>query len=201
MLGSNVERLELLGSANLRGTGNATDNTLVGNSGNNALDGRSGADTMAGGAGNDTYYVDNIGDTVQEKSSGGTLDTVFTSVDYTLGAGVHVEKLLAGDFGSTADFDLTGNGIGQQIIANNGDSFINGKAGSDTLTGNLGQDRFIFDTALGASNVDTITDFSAVDDGFRLDDAIFSILALVALPQVLSRILLSLPRMRAIAFS
>ena len=40
----------------LKGTGNALDNTLVGNAGNNVLDGGAGADAMSGEAGDDTYF-------------------------------------------------------------------------------------------------------------------------------------------------
>ncbi|MCE6982721.1 calcium-binding protein, partial [Pseudomonas frederiksbergensis] len=56
-LGTNLENLTLLGSANLNGTGNALNNTLTGNSGNNTLNGSLGADIMIGGTGNDTYLV------------------------------------------------------------------------------------------------------------------------------------------------
>jgi Ca2+-binding RTX toxin-like protein len=52
-LSTEVERLELKGSGNLNGTGNAHNNTLVGNSGNNSLSGGDGNDFMVGGAGND----------------------------------------------------------------------------------------------------------------------------------------------------
>jgi Ca2+-binding RTX toxin-like protein len=50
---SNTRRLNLLGIADLNGTGNDLDNTLVGNDGNNRLDGRGGNDALLGGLGND----------------------------------------------------------------------------------------------------------------------------------------------------
>lgn len=53
-LSSNAANLVLTGKANISGTGNANDNTLVGNSGRNTLAGKSGADTLAGRGGADT---------------------------------------------------------------------------------------------------------------------------------------------------
>ena len=53
MLGANVERLDLGGSA-LTGSGNALDNTIYGNALNNTLSGLAGNDKLYGGGGNDT---------------------------------------------------------------------------------------------------------------------------------------------------
>jgi Ca2+-binding RTX toxin-like protein len=66
---------------------------ITGNSGNNVLDGGAGADTMTGGAGNDTYLVDNAGDVVTEQAGEG-LDTVQSSVSWTLGANVETLQLI-----------------------------------------------------------------------------------------------------------
>ena len=54
-LGSNVENLALLGTADLNGTGNELDNSLTGNAGANSLDGGAGNDLLNGGAGDDQY--------------------------------------------------------------------------------------------------------------------------------------------------
>ena len=53
-LESNVEKLQLMGKADLDGTGNALSNHLIGNSANNHLAGGAGNDVLDGGSGNDT---------------------------------------------------------------------------------------------------------------------------------------------------
>ncbi len=53
------------------------------------------------------------------------------------------------------------------------DVFVPG-AGSDWMSGGIGQDYFVFNTALGPNNRDAITDFVHADDTIRIDDAIFT---------------------------
>ncbi|HCZ14364.1 MAG TPA: RTX toxin, partial [Candidatus Accumulibacter sp.] len=52
-LGNDVEHLSLLGTLNLKGTGNALANRVTGNSGANTLTGGGGNDSLDGGAGSD----------------------------------------------------------------------------------------------------------------------------------------------------
>jgi hypothetical protein len=53
ILADQIERLDLMGSANLWATGNALANLIKGNTGANRLSGLSGADTLLGSGGND----------------------------------------------------------------------------------------------------------------------------------------------------
>ena len=159
-------------------TGNALRQEIIGNAGANILhDGGAGAtDTLRGLGGNDTYLIYNSGDLIVEGSSQGTLDRVATTVDYTLGAGVCVEAMQTTSSAGTSGIDLTGNAIAQTIFGNAGSNILDGKGGSDALTGGSGKDFFVFSTALGAGNVDTIADFSVPDDTVRLENAIFTAL-------------------------
>jgi Ca2+-binding RTX toxin-like protein len=169
-LAANVERLELLGTGNLNGTGNSLANTIVGNSGNNILNGGTGADYMAGGAGNDIYYVDNGVDKTVEAAGGGT-DTVRSSVTWTLAA--NVERL---ELQGAAAIGGTGNALNNTISGNSGNNLINGGAGNDYMAGGAGNDTFFFNTALGTSNIDTIADYNVAQDTIRLENGIFTAL-------------------------
>ncbi|MFG1379898.1 calcium-binding protein, partial [Xanthobacter autotrophicus] len=55
-LGANVEKLYLLGSAAIDGTGNELGNEINGNAGANILSGLDGNDTLRGGDGDDALY-------------------------------------------------------------------------------------------------------------------------------------------------
>ena len=169
------ENLVLMGNAAFSATGNDSDNVLTGNGGNNTLIGLAGADTLMGGAGNDWYQLDaaDIGvDQVVEAVGGGT-DTVFSTA--TVALMNNVENLvLAGQNGVNG----VGNTLGNTVTGSSFNNAINGREGQDVLTGGGGADAFLFSTALGPTNVDTITDFAPGQDIIRLDDAIFAGLAL-----------------------
>jgi Ca2+-binding RTX toxin-like protein len=147
-----VERLRLIGTDAIDGTGNDLNNYVWAGMGNNRLDGGAGTDTV------DFYY-----------SSGAvTVSLAIAAAQVTGGSGS--DTLLSFE-------NLTGSNYADTLIGNDANNVINGRFGSDSLTGGLGNDIFTFTTQLGASNVDTITDFSVVDDTIRLDDAVFSALA------------------------
>src|SRR5262249_55279526 len=151
-LPANVEILVLQGSADLQGYGNGDANMLYGNAGGNLLDGRGGADAMLGGAGNDVYVVDNAGDMVIENANEGS-DAVFSTIDYTLTA--NVETLVLQGSGNLA---ATGNGLGNGIYGNSGNNTLDGGAAADLLTGNAGDDAFVFH--VGEAGGDTGVDFA-----------------------------------------
>ena len=162
----NVENLILTGGANIDATGNDGKNTLTGNSGDNRLDGGIGADRMIGGAGNDTFVVDNTGDTISDISG---LDTVESSINFTLGTGVENLELYGAALrgtGNNAANIITGNASANTLSGLGGGDILDGGIGGDTLTGGAGADIFTFTATDGVS--DTVTDFNRVQ-GDKLD--------------------------------
>jgi trimeric autotransporter adhesin len=120
----------------LGGLGN---DQLYGEAGNDALDGGAGNDTMVGGPGNDTFVVDAATDTVTEAANEG-IDTVQSTVTYTLGANVEALTLTGG-----AATNGTGNALANTIIGNSAANRIDGAAGADNLTGGAGNDVYVVD--------------------------------------------------------
>jgi len=136
--------------------GGAGNDTIYGGEGDDRLNGGVGADTMAGGNGNDTYTIDNSGDTIVEAVGGGN-DIALTSVNYTLGAGVELERLAAS---SDAGLTLTGNALDNRIDGAAGNDTLRGMDGNDTLYGNAGDDSLQggngADTMRGGDGNDTL---------------------------------------------
>lgn len=88
-------------------------------------------------------------------------------------------------FGTSASDRLSGSGSGE---------FIYGKAGRDTISGGLGSDHFVFDTAPNArTNVDTITDFMPGADHLAFAVSVYTGLAGLTTSEALTAAFLSAP--------
>ena len=166
-LGANIENLTLAEGA-INGRGNDVANTIVGNGGNNLLFGNGGDDTLTGGAGNDEllgdtgnndmyggtgddiYAVDSAGDQITEYAGEG-VDTVYTTISYTLPENCENLSVLA------ANVVATGNELDNVITSNNASGIVlRGMGGNDQLIGYSDND-----TLDGSTGADTMAGGSA----------------------------------------
>ena len=132
------------GSGNDVVAGGEGDDRIFGGKGNDLIDGGAGNDLISGDNGNDTV----LGGTGNDTAFGGKGN------DF-VGGGDGNDSLFGGRDNDTVDGGA-------------GDDFISGDRGSDVLTGGAGRDTFYFASAGGDFGVDTITDFTPVDDKIRL---------------------------------
>ena len=138
--------LTLIGNAGaniLTGTG--LDDVLKGGGGDDVLTGGLGNNKLFGGGGDDSFFVNSPTDVVSEGLATGT-DTVFSSMNYTLGANLENLELTGVD-----SLNGTGNELKNILTGNNGNNQLSGLAGKDTLTGGAGND-----TLNGGAGADTL---------------------------------------------
>jgi len=157
-----VEHLTLTGADNSKATGNNLDNLLMGNSGNNtlyggtgkdSLDGGLGADVLSGGYGDDLYHVDNVSDDVINERVDGGIDTIFSSVYYTL-YNRYVENLtLTG----TANVNAAGNNLNNILSGNSGNNILYGGTGSDTYLFGMGSGQDVIRENTGTLDILSIS--------------------------------------------
>jgi Ca2+-binding RTX toxin-like protein len=95
---------------------------------------------MIGGNGDDRFIVDDAADSARETSFTGGIDSVESSVSYSL-AGQYLENLTL--LGTAAIG--TGNKFANVINGNSANNVLDGGAGADTLTGGGGNDRYYID--------------------------------------------------------
>jgi Ca2+-binding RTX toxin-like protein len=162
-------------------SGGAGNDRLSGGDGNDTLDGGDGADIMWGGNGDDVFIVGD-GDLFVEASGQGIDLILLRRAAISLG-GQHVENV-TGDMtgqalsitGNTLANMLTGGALADTLNGSTGNDTLIGGLGNDSLIGGSGYDRFIFHTALGDTNIDTLYEYSAKHDTILLENAIFTAL-------------------------
>ncbi len=138
--------------------GDAGDNNLSGGAGNDTLDGGAGNDWLEGGLGNDTYIVANVADIVAEYSALDTeIDTVQSSITYTLGANVENLTLTGtaavNGTGNSLNNVLKGNSLTNSLSGADGNDTLDGLSGADSLTGGTGNDTYILGRGYSADTV------------------------------------------------
>ncbi len=152
--GGNVENLQLTGTANLNGTGNALANLLYANSGSNSIDGGDGIDTVS------YLYATTTG------STGVTLNL---SVVNVLGQAT-ASGISGADLIKNVE-NLTGSNYHDSLTGNAGANVLNGGGGADALTGGDGNDTYYVD------NVGDVVTESNVNLAIGGSDTVYSTLS------------------------
>lgn len=165
-LTANVENLTELfeGTSKIALVGNDLANVITGQTSGDTLNGGLGADTMiATGGGSDSpvsiynmkegasFYVDNVNDKVvagghyfSNINQVGDMDTVYTTVDYTLSSGI--ENLVMTGSAMTG----RGNELNNNLFGRGGSDRLEGGAGNDRLFGALGYDTYAYSNGKGS---------------------------------------------------
>ncbi|MCC5619381.1 choice-of-anchor L domain-containing protein [Nostoc sp. CHAB 5836] len=137
-------------------TGADGNDILFGNDGNDFLQGDNGADFLNGGNGDDTLIGGADDDFLVGGNGNDSIDG--GSGNDAIDGGIGTDILIGGD----GNDRLTGNSGNDSLNGGTGNDTLNGGIGNDTLNGGTGSDRFVFNSS--TEGIDTISDFSVVDD-------------------------------------
>ena len=175
-LGANLEKLTLLGSADIDATGNTLNNTLLGNAGANILDGGD-APCHDRRQRRRHLIVDATGTPSSKRpAAASTRSRVPSPSPSPL---VSMSRTL--ELTGVGKINGTGNALANVITGNDADNKLIGGAGNDTLTGGKGADhltggtgRDTYDFDLLADAGDTIADLPRAHPATCSTSATFS---------------------------
>lgn len=162
-LGANVENGRIVSSGTANMTGNGLANIIHAGAGANVINGGAGIDTVSYAYASAGVSV-NISVTTAQATGGSGSDRLSGFENVT---GSNFSDKIYGTTGNNALAGVAGNDL---ICGYAGDDWLNGGLGNDTIYGGAGLDTFMFNTALGATNVDTIAGFATADDTIRLEN-------------------------------
>ncbi|NRR29467.1 calcium-binding protein [Oxalobacteraceae bacterium] len=203
-LGANVEVLSYTGSGAFTGRGNALGNYLnAGDASSSLLDGGAGNDGLGGGAGNDTLlggdgddgFSATIGSDVIDGGTG--YDTIFLlaaldsyTISRTSPTTLVLTSLLNGETTTISNVEMmyfagvakspaelqsfVASAFNDKLIGGSGDDLIDGKGGSDTMSGGTGNDGYVIDVAtdqvveLADGGLDTVLVQYTADGSYTL---------------------------------
>ncbi len=125
---------------------------------------------MAGQTGDDTYVLTSLEDCIVEQAGEG-VDTVESSITYSLGANFENLRLTGG-----ADIDGYGNDEDNVLTGNDGNNLLDGGLGADTLIGGAGNDTYQTESA-GDVVIENVgqgddTEIRGYDSSAELADAV-----------------------------
>ncbi len=184
VMAANLEDANVLGSAAVNVTGNASDNTIVGNDAANLIDGKAGTDSLDGGEGSDIYLIGLASDhtateSIIDTGTAGTDEIRFASTTAStlvLASNISgIERIVIGTGTAAAAvstattalnidasalteaIQIIGNAGANSLTGGDADDSIVGGAGNDTLDGGLGND-----TLIGGAGADRFV-FNSLD--------------------------------------
>jgi Ca2+-binding RTX toxin-like protein len=177
MIGGNGDDYVYGGSAAESAFGGNGDDYFNGYGGKDVLTGAAGGDTLYGGDSADQLF----GGTDDDYMYGGDGNDKITgaSGSDTLGGDDGDDRLDGGAgqdtlCGGNGDDTMIGGSGNDYLYGDDDNDLLFGGTGTDTLYGSSGVDQFVFNTALGATNVDNVEDFEINLDKIVLDDDIFA---------------------------
>jgi Ca2+-binding RTX toxin-like protein len=160
--------------------GNSGDDNLIGGAGNDIIRGGPGKDFLSGGLGDDWLVPGADPNMVDGGYGNDTVDYSGSSGGVNIDLGILLKPVASlggyaqGDVISSVE-NIVGSGSADTLIGNHEDNRLDGGLGNDMLFGGGGSDTFVFNTALNdMNNLDTINDFTPVDDVIQLENTVFT---------------------------